>query len=287
MRLLPFVLLLASALDGCGEQPAVAPTSAHQLANGVLLRALPGNLDLAIGQQKAPFALFLDGEEPVAALALEGHAKIADETIAQLEGGVVVAKAVGTTTMHVESEQPFQGTVDVPIVIHAAPPLSLAIEPGGPVRVGESIAIKATATWAEGPSDATYDVEWSTDDRLAISASPTRSVVPLDERAGTLRAKLGSLEASATVTPSGKPPVAIEIRVAWSWMGVRRFGAFARYEDGEEREVSAACAWTTEDKPWRDPTSIGPRMSAEDLAWNKIATCTVAGVKGSGSLFGE
>jgi hypothetical protein len=282
VRLLPFVLALVS----CTEQPAAAPTGAQKIANGVTLRVSPANLDLALGQKRAPAGLFLDGEESIAPLSLEGHAKIADETIAQLEGGVVIAKAVGATTMHVESEQPFQGAVDVPIVVHEAGPLSLAIEPSGPVRVGEAIAIKATATWAEGTSDATYDVEWSTDDRLAISASATRSVVPLDERAGTLRAKLGALQAEATVTPSGKPPVAIEIRMAWTWMGMRRFGAFARYEDGEEREVSAACTWTTENKPWRDPTSIGPRIAAEDLAWDKVATCVVAGVKGSGSLFG-
>jgi hypothetical protein len=279
------ILGLSVALVSC-TSVAVAPTSAQKVANGVVLRSYPAAVDLALGEKRSPLALFLDGEEPVAELALAGHAKIADESVAQLEGSTLVAKAAGSTTMHLESEQPFQGSIDVPIVIHAAGPLSLAIEPAGPVRIGESIAIKATATWAEGTSDATYDVEWSTDDRLALSASATRAVVPLDERAGILRAKLGALEATATVTPSGKPPVAIEIRMAWTWMDRRRFGAFARYEDGEEREVSAACAWTTDGKPWSDPASIGPRVQASELAWNRVATCTVAGVKGSGSLFG-
>lgn len=273
------------ALVSC-TSPAVAPTSAQKVANGVALRSYPAAVDLAIDQKKSPLALFLDGEEPVAELALEGHAKIADESIAQLEGSMIVAKAVGATTMHVESEQPFQGAIDVPIVVHAAGPLSLAIEPAGPVRIGESIAVKATATWAEGTSDATYDAEWSTDERLSLAATPTRAVVPLDDRPGILRAKLGALEATATVTASEKPPVAIEIRMAWTWMDRRRFGAFARYEDGEEREVSAGCAWTTDDKPWRDPTSIGPRVASSELSWSRVATCTVAGVKGSGSLFG-
>jgi len=280
------ILLLVLCLASCTEVPVAAPTGAQKVANGIALRALPGQVDVAVGAKATPRAMFVESEELVATLALEGHAKIADETVASLVGGVVVGNAPGATTMHIENEQPLEGAVDVPIVVHAAPPTELVIEALPMMRIGESVPLKATAHWAEGTSDATYDVEWSSDG-LALVDTAARSVAALSENPSKLSAKLGTLAVSTSVTPSGKPPVAIEIHVAWSWLDQRRFGAFARYEDGEVREVSAACAWTTEGKPWSSPVSIGPRVQAAALSWDKIATCTVAGVKGSGSLFGE
>lgn len=283
----PLLPCLALLLFGCAET-APAPSSAVKIANGVALKSFPPALHLVVGSARTPFVAVYDGAERVEVVALEGHAKIA-EGVARLDGGHVIAVAAGEGTLHVENEL---GAVDVPIVVHAAEPTALALDPIGPARIGEPVAVKATLTWAEGASDATFDVAFSTDEPTHLhvpDAVDARGwVAPLDDRATTLRARFGDLEATTPVRAVGKPPVGIEIRLAWSFMNLRRFGAFARYEDGEEREISGACAWETDGKRWRAAISgapLGPSLLADQVSWNRVATCTVAGVRGSGSLF--
>lgn len=284
----PLLPCLALLLVGCAET-APAPSSAVKVANGVALKSFPPALHLVVGGARTPFVAAYDRDERVESVALEGHAKIAEEGVARLDGGRVVAVAAGEGTLHVENEL---GAVDVPIVVHAAEPTALAIDPVGAARIGEAVAVKATLTWAEGTSDATFDVVFSTDEPAHLhvpDAVDARGwVAPLDDKPTTLRARLGNLEATTPVRAVGKPPVGIEIRLAWSFMNLRRFGAFARYEDGEEREISGACAWETDGKRWRAAISaapLGPSLLADQVSWDRIATCTVAGVRGSGSLF--
>lgn len=279
LRLLPVVLLL-----GCAEtQPA--PTSAVKVANAVSLRAFPGAIHLVAGGARAPFVGVYEGRERVAEVAVEGHATLAESKIARLEGGRVVALAAGEATLHVENEL---GAVDVPVIVHAAPPTALALEVE-PSRIGEAAKVKATLTWAEGTSDATFDATYSTDaaSHLHVPDAPDQKdwVAPLDAIGAILRAEAFELQTAAPIKATGKPPVGIEIRLAWSFLNLRRFGAFGRYDDGEEREVSGGCAWEVEGKPFRPDRVLGPTLNADQVSWSKTATCTLAGVRGSGSLF--
>lgn len=284
----PLLPCLALLLVGCAET-APAPVSATKVANGVELKSFPPAVHLVVGGAREPFVGVYDRTERVEVVALAGHAKIAEEGVARLDGDRVVAIAAGEATLHVESEL---GAVDVPIVVHAAEPTALALDPVAAARIGEPAPVKATFTWAEGTSDATWDVSFSTDDPTHLHVPDAIDahgwVAPLDDKPTTLRARFGDLEATTPVRAVGKAPVGIEIRLAWSFMNVRRFGAFARYDDGEEREISAACAWETDGKRWRavvSGTPLGPTLRADQVSWDRTATCTVAGVRGSGSLF--
>jgi hypothetical protein len=54
------------------------------------------------------------------------------------------------------------------------------------------------------------------------------------------------------------------------------------------REISGACLWETGDKRWRGAvggTPLGPLLRADQVSWDRTVRCTVAGVRGDGTLF--
>ncbi len=285
-------LVIAGAL-GCGGSPIIAPTSAVLVASGLQLRPLAPEIHLEVTEARAPVIAAFNGDEIAGTFSIAEHATIAEKGVARVEGDKVVAIAPGEAKLHFESEL---GVVEVPIVVHAAAPTGLVVDGVPPARLGEPVAVKATLSWAEGPSDATYDVTWSTDspNQLHVPDAITARgwVVSIDKlgnkTTAVLRATYGSLVAETRVAPSNQPITGIEIRMAWSWINRRRFGAFAHYEDGQEREISAGCLWSVEGKSWRaakGDAPLGPSLRADEVSWQRIATCTIAGVRGSGSLF--
>ncbi len=285
MRILLLAVLLGSACTPTlGVPPPAAPASAP------VLRAIPSEHGLQVGERRTVRAVLEEGSERIAELTIGADAVIDNQSIATLEGNTLVAVAAGTTTLHLTHET---YTTDVPIVVTAADAVALSLNQVVAPRLGERITVRAVVHYADGTlGDATLDADWSTttNNRLLVSNTPaTRgAVVAILPKPSTLIARLGALEARTEIAPKFGEPSGIHVRLAWSYGDFRRFGAFAHWSDGETREVSAGCLWRVPgDGAFRglERAQPGPWIPTSALSWNRTATCELATTSASGTLF--
>ena len=257
-----------------------------------ILRAIPAAHGLSVGERRMVRAVVEDGNEHIDSVAIEDRATVDDPSIAILDGKTLVGVAPGTTSLKI-TDAPRSGTVTIPIVVTAAAPTTLTLEPIAPCRIGQAVPVRATLRYADGTSgDVTLDTHWFTPepDRLFVPDTPdTRgAVAAIRAKPATLRAQFGGLEAAAEIAPAFGEPSGIEVRIAWSYGNVRRFGAFAHWSDRNEYEVSAGCLWRIEkNTPFRglERATVGPRVPVGELSWSRVATCELASSRVSGVLF--
>ncbi len=289
-----FSALVAACVTPVPEAPAPPPPQ------GPVLHARPTSATLAVGERRAMSLTFRHGAEHVGSLPLGPAATIDDPTIAEIDGSAIVGLAPGATTLHLAHDAPpLSGSVDVPIVVTDASPVALAIEPAPRPHVGERIDLRAVLSYADGTSaDVTLDAAWSTPtpgrlhvvDAGADALEARGAAVALGPKPARLFAHLGELEASTEIRPLDLEPVVLEVRLAWAWGDRRRFGAYARFADGAERDVSAGCLWRVDaGAPFRglDRPQHGPWVRTSELAWNRVATCELSTSRATGVLFGE
>lgn len=277
-------------LGACMPAPSAPNVMAPQAS--AMLRAIPIAHGLGVGERRTVRAVVEDGNEHIASVAIAERATIDDPSIAILEGSTLVGVAPGSTSLRI-TDTPRSGTVVVPIVVTSAVPISLALEPIAPCRIGQRVGTRATVLYGDGVSgDVTLDTHWFTPepDRLFVPDTPdTRgAVAPIRDKPATLHARFGELETSVEIAPSFGEPSGIVVRIAWSYGGIRRFGAFAHWSDRNEYEVSAGCLWRVgNDAPFRglERVTLSPRVPVAELSWSRVATCELATSSARGSLF--
>lgn len=277
------LLLLCGCAQTLGPPPSFAPAAQPSL------RAIPSAHGLGVGERRAVVAVLEEGSERIASIPL-AKATVEHPEVAVLEGDTLVGVAAGSTTLHLEHAT---HTLDVPIVVTAAEPVALSLNPIVAPRLGERIPVQAVVRYEDGTEgDATLDADWSTatSARLFVPNTPdTRgAVVAIQPKPSTLVARFAGLEARTEIVPEAGEPSGIHVRLAWAHGEFRRFGAFAHWTDGQTREVSAGCLWRFPGaEPFRglEHPQPGPWIPVSTVSWDRVATCELAATKASGSLF--
>lgn len=284
------LLFLLSACAG-QQQDSAPPFLPATPPSAPPLHVFPATRVLRVGQSASVLAAFYDGDERIDGVVLS--ATLDDASVASFDAGKVTGLRAGKTTLHLAAKEPVESTVDVAVVVRDDDPVALTIEPIAPARIGERVHAQATAHMADGSTwDATYDADWSvspeTDAAVATADIERGDVVSLTAKPVIVSATLGALQASTQLATRGGAPVGIEVRHAWSYGDKRRFAAYARYADGEVREVTAGCSWRVDDgAAWRGIARApqGPWVDASELSWDRTATCVLAGTAGKAALF--
>jgi hypothetical protein len=281
--------LVAAALVCAACVPA--PTDAHGFAapSAPTLRAIPAAHGLAVGERRTVRAVLEEGSERVATIALGDNAVVEHPEVATLDGDAIVAVAAGNTTLKIDHNGQ---SISVPIVVTDAALSKLVLDPIAPCRMGERVPVRATAHYADGTTgDATLDAQWSTPTSalLLVPNTPeTRgAVVAISPKTSVLRAELGQLQAATEIAPGFGEPSGIVVRLAWSYGGFRRFGAFAHWSDRQEVEVSAGCLWRVDKEAFRgiERPTMGPWVPVSELSWDRNATCELGSGRATAALF--